>query len=100
METINLLDGLILTIISMIVVFIVLGAIWGLTELVARIVGKAEMEISEPTIPTEATTPTSSVKKLVSNKNNQKVAEIMALILASEDQPNKKFEIIETKRIK
>lgn len=97
METINLFDGLILTIVSMIVVFVVLGAIWGLTELTAKILRNNE-EFAGEIHPTD--TKIARPEHIVSNRNNEKVAEIMALILASEDQPNKKFEIIETKRIK
>lgn len=104
METINLTEGLILTLVSMIVVFIILGAIWGLTELIANIVGDPEEKTQLTDSPTTDDDTVSPIdiknQSLVINEKNQKAAEIMALILAAEDQPNKKFEIIESERIK
>lgn len=41
-----------------------------------------------------------TVSPLAPNKTHQQVAELMALVLASEDASNKKFEIVESKRIK
>ena len=99
MESISIMDGLVLTIISMLVVFVVLAAIWGLVEMVSTLISRQE--------PTEESTKTSLTPihqtvhhQMVPNKKYQQVAELMALVLASEDKPNKKFEIIESKRVK
>lgn len=101
MESISIMDGLTLTIVSMLVVFIVLAAIWGLIEIIARFVQSAETEVET----SEARQSTSSVAatptdNLTANAKHQEVAELMALVLASEDEANKKFEIVESKRIK
>lgn len=105
METFTIMDGLILTIISMVVVFIVLSLIWGLIEVVAKLFHKQEEITAEmqPPILSESITPVKieeHSKLLTSNTKHQKVAELMALILASENQQDKKFEIVETKRVK
>ena len=42
MDSISIYDGLILTVISMLVVFIVLAGIWGLIEITSRLVGGTE----------------------------------------------------------
>lgn len=99
METISLFDGLILTVISMFLVFLVLGAIWILTDFVAKVVNKEQPEAETVTkqalvdVSIESNTP-----KV--NPKNQFAAEMIALILASEDESNRKFEVIESKRIK
>lgn len=99
MESISIYDGLILTLVSMLVVFSVLAAIWGLVELISRFVRETE-PISEPV--TRQATPATpqQTNPLAPNKNHQKAVEMMALVLASEDEPNKKFEVVESKRIK
>lgn len=99
MDSINIYDGLVLTIISIAVVFIVLASIWGLIEVVSRIVNGSEpaMElVRQPIAPVK----TPQVESVSPNKKNQFAAEMMALILASENEPGKKFEIVEAKRIK
>lgn len=98
METISLLDGLTLTVVSMLVVFIVLASLWGITDLVAYIIRtlEAKDEKQEKVRPVQ----TSPIASTATNKKNQKVAEVMALILASEDEDDKKFEIVESVRIK
>lgn len=40
MESINIMDGLILTIVSILVVFVVLAAIWGLVEIVSSLINQ------------------------------------------------------------
>lgn len=97
METISILDGLVLTIVSMLVVFSVLAAIWGLVELIAKIVNRPEASLEAAGTPSMNN---QAVDTLAPNPKHQQVAELMALVLASEDEPNKKFEIIETKRVK
>ncbi len=104
METISILDGLTLTVASMLVVFTVLAAIWGLVEVTSKLVQSSETdagstEMSQPTA-SQAIAPQSTTNTLAPNSKHQKVAELMALVLASEDEPNKKFEIVESQRIK
>ena len=104
METISIMDGLVLTVVSMIVVFVVLGSIWGLVELVSKFIKQSEPATgsigAQPTTPQPSATHPQASKTLNVNKKHQQVAELMALVLASEDEPNKKFEIVESKRVK
>lgn len=94
MDTITITDGLILTVVAMLVVFLVLASIWGLVELVAKFMPTSTKPTTE--IPVTAL----STNNTVENPKHKKVAEIIALVLASEDKPDKKFEIVESKRIK
>ncbi len=95
MENFTMTDGLILTVVSMIVVFILLAAIWGLVELVAYIINQTPLEDATFEDQTDITN-----NILVPSRKNQLVAELISLALASENQPNKKFEIVESKRMK
>ncbi len=98
MEAISIMDGLVLTVVSMLVVFAVLTALWGITEWTAKLVGK---ETPPVTAPQKNQTPVATqASQLVANPKHQLVAELMALTLASQDQPNKKLEIHESIRIK
>ena len=107
MESISIMDGLVLTVVSMLVVFSVLTALWGLTELTAKLVNRNEQPADSPAAPVTAATgglahPTASPVNtaLTPNPKHQLVAELMALTLASHDQPDAKLEIHETLRIK
>lgn len=105
METISIMDGLVLTVVSMFVVFVVLGSIWGLVELVSTFIKQQDPIIDSVGTPSttkqpSAAHPQASTNTLSVNKKHQQVAELMALVLASENEPNKKFEIIESKRVK
>ena len=42
MESISIIDGLMLTVVSMLTVFVVLIALWGITELTAKLVNGSE----------------------------------------------------------
>ena len=100
MDSINILDGLILTVVSMAVVFFVLAAIWGLVEVTARIIKEDDVSL-ESTIPVRnVPVNADQSRSLAANKAHQKAAELISLVLASEDQPDKKFEIVESIRIK
>ena len=83
----NIFDGLILTVIAMVVVFVVLGALWGVTEFVHRFSAEPEILIEE-------------FVDLESDDEREKVAVLTALVMAYEAQPAKKFEVVEVKRIK
>lgn len=106
METISLFDGLILTIVSMLLVFLVLSAIGLLTNFVAKFVQDDSHIVAEeraavqPAKPQKSTQADQSNSNLAINKKNQLVAELMALTLAAQDESNRKFEIVESKRIK
>lgn len=100
MDSISIFDGLVLTVVSMLVVFIVLASIWGLVELTARFINVEEVQLdsesSKQIIPSELKDPST----FSANKAHQQAAELISLVLASEDQPDKNFEIVESKRIK
>lgn len=104
MDTLSLVDGLSLTIVSLLVVFGVLAAIWGIIEIIAKIVQATETESdtsSQPSASKSQQTKTqTNTNQLTPNTKHQQVAELMALVLASEDEPGKKFEIVESKRLK
>lgn len=98
MESISIMDGLMLTIVSMLTVFSVLLVLWGLTEMIAKFVNGSDK--AEPTPAPAKPKPAVNTNNLAPNKKHQQVAELVALALASEDEPNKKLEIQESKRIK
>lgn len=103
MDTISISDGLLLTVVSMLVVFAILAVIWGLVELTSKVLAKSEetgQAATEAAAPQLKPVPQTNKESLATNEKNQKAAEIIALILASEDKPNKKFEISESKRVK
>ena len=95
MDTITIYDGLVLTVVAMLVVFIVLASIWGLVELVAKFISNDDPTLEAVLVPSPMTYPKTS-----ENPHHKKAAEIIALVLASEDEPDKKFEIIASKRIR
>ncbi|MDN6161398.1 MAG: OadG family protein [Atopostipes sp.] len=96
MESISLGEGLVLTVVSMLLVFLVLAAIGLLINLVSKFVGVEEPEERRE----RNQVPVKKDPVLEVNDEHQFVAEMMALVLASEDQPDRKFEIVESKRIK
>jgi len=105
MESISIIDGLALTVVSMLVVFSILAAIWGLIELISKFTADSDPQtdtIGETkTKPGPRPTPSSTeTDTLTPNPKQHQVAELIALVLASEDEPDKKFEIVESERIK
>src|SRR5699024_2289068 len=100
MESTSNADGLVLTIVSMLVVFIVLAANCWLVEMFSALISRQEH--TEESTKSSLTTshPQTVHHQMIPNKKYQQVAELTALVLASEDKPNKKFEIIESKRVK
>jgi len=105
MESISIIDGLALTVVSMLVVFTILAAIWGLIELISKFITDndpqtdtiKQAQTKQDSRPTPSSTNTDA---LTPNAKQHQVAELIALVLASEDEPNKKFEIVESERIK
>lgn len=98
MESISLIDGLVLTVVSMLLVFLVLTAIWFLIDLVSKFIGDSPIETTNTPTLVPVNQP-GETDTLIENQEYKLVAEMMALILASEDEPNRKFEIVESKRI-
>lgn len=95
MDTITIYDGLILTVIAMLTVFIVLALIWGLVELIAKFMTDPEPLSEEILAPNPM-----PQREMHKNPKHKIAAEIIALVLASEDEPDKKFEIVASKRIR
>lgn len=94
-DTFLLSDGLIVTLVAILVVFVILASIWGLMELVHKVTKGM----------TDSKQPASSLEKFQEpqfeiDKKREMVAALTALIRAHEEKPAKKYEIIEIKRIK
>lgn len=98
MESISLGEGLALTLVSMLLVFFVLAAIGLLINIISKFID--EEEPVEKRSPKRKVQKSSQASSLKASADLQFVAEMMALVLASEDQPDRKFEIVESKRIK
>lgn len=98
METFNLGDGLIVTVVAMIVVFAVLASLWFLVELVHKLVGEPAQATAAPIYREEASQPVLLDPGM--DEQRAKAAAITALIAAYEAHPAKKFEIIDVTRIK
>ena len=98
METFNLSDGLIVTIVAMIVVFSVLASLWFLVELVHKLVGEPAPATTAPIDREEASQPVLLDPGV--DEQRAKAAAITALVAAYEAHPAKKFEIVDVTRIK
>ncbi len=98
METFNLGDGLVVTVVAMIVVFAVLASLWFLVELVHKLVGEPAQAAPVPGHREEASQPVLLDPGV--DEQRAKAAAIMALIAAYEAHPAKKFEIVDVTRIK
>jgi len=98
METFNLGDGLIVTVVAMIVVFAVLSSLWFLVELVHKLVGEPAVAASSPIHQEDDLHPVLLDPGV--DEQRAKAAAIMALVAAYEAHPSKKFEIIDVTRIK
>ena len=98
METFNLADGLIVTIVAMIVVFSVLASLWFLVELVHKLVGEPAGVASAPIHQQDDVQPV--VQEPGVDEQRAKAAAITALIAAYEAHPAKKFEIVDVTRVK
>lgn len=96
--TFNLGDGLIVTVVAMIVVFAVLSALWFLVELVHKLVGEPAQAAPAPVHREEATPPV--LQNPGVDEQRAKAAAITALVAAYEEHPAKKFEIVDVTRIK
>lgn len=98
MENVTILDGLILTVVSMALVYLVLAALWGFIELVHRFIGD---ETPEPAASRPKAPAKSASKPLASGGNPKlkKAAEIVAVLTAYEEDPSQNYEIVESKKI-
>lgn len=88
METFGLMDGLTVTVVAMVVVFSVLASLWFLVELTHKLVGD----------PTEEKAVSVEIPNF--DENRAKVAAITALVMAYEEHPAKKLEIVEVIHVK
>ena len=98
METFNLGDGLVVTVVAMIVVFAVLSCLWFLVELVHKLVGEPAQAALAPVHREEASQPVLLDPGV--DEQRAKAAAITALVAAYEAHPAKKFEIVDVTRIK
>jgi Na+-transporting methylmalonyl-CoA/oxaloacetate decarboxylase gamma subunit len=98
METFNLGDGLIVTVVAMIVVFAVLSCLWFLVELVHKLVGEPAQ--AAPVLGHREKNLQPVQQNPGVDEQRAKAAAIMALVAAYEAHPSKKFEIIDVTRIK
>jgi Na+-transporting methylmalonyl-CoA/oxaloacetate decarboxylase gamma subunit len=98
MGTFNLDDGLIVTVVAMIVVFAVLASLWFLVELVHKLVGEPAQAAPELAHREETVQPVMHDTRI--DEQRAKAAAITALIAAYESHPAKKFEIVDVTRIK
>lgn len=98
MGTFNLGDGLIVTVVAMIVVFAVLASLWFLVELVHKLVGEPAQAAPAPVQREENVQPVLHDTRV--DEQRAKAAAITALIAAYEAHPAKKFEIVDVTRIK
>lgn len=98
METFNLGDGLIVTVVAMIVVFSVLASLWFLVELVHKLVG--EPAVTAPALEHREENLQPVQQNTGVDEQRAKAAAIMALVAAYEAHPAKKFEIVDVIRIK
>lgn len=98
MGTFNLGDGLIVTVVAMIVVFVVLASLWFLVELVHKLVGDPAQAAPAPVQREETVQPVLHDARV--DEQRAKAAAITALIAAYEAHPAKKFEIVDVTRIK
>lgn len=94
-DTFLLSDGLIVTLVAMVVVFLILASIWGLMEFVHKILPKKivfqpHKVVSERKIKTNFT----------KDEKRERIAVLAALIQSHQDHPAKKYEIFEVKRLK
>ena len=70
METISLMDGINLTVVSILIVFTVLASIWGLVELVAKFIPKPET-LSESSVSSQPQIDTSSLSNTLAENSKQ-----------------------------
>jgi len=98
MGTFNIGDGLIVTVVAMIVVFVVLSCLWFLVELVHKLVGEPAQ--AAPALAQREETVQPVLQDAVVDEQRAKAAAITALIAAYEAHPAKKFEIVDVTRIK
>ena len=98
METFNLGDGLVVTVVAMIVVFAVLASLWFLVELVHKLVGEPAQAAIAPVHQEDDLQPV--LLDLGVDEQRAKAAAIMALVAEYEAHPAKKFEIVDVTRIK
>ncbi|CZQ93769.1 oadg fam: sodium pump decarboxylases gamma subunit [Trichococcus palustris] len=102
METFSLMDGMVVTVVAMVVVFVVLTCLWFMVELTHKLVGDPTEEKAmsdKKELQRTSATPNATVNIVVDEKR-AKAAAVTALVMAYEEHPAKKFEIVEVVRVK
>ena len=102
METFSLMDGMVVTVVAMVVVFVVLSCLWFMVELTHKLVGdptEKEPVDDKKGMQTMSATPVATADVVVDEKR-AKAAAVTALVMAYEEHPAKKFEIVEVIRVK
>ncbi|MER2295273.1 MAG: OadG family protein [Desemzia incerta] len=97
MENFTLMDGILVTIVSILVVFSVLIGLLVVLQLFQFLPKDKQHQID---IQKPSNHQTSLVEDIEVNEETKLVAGIMALILANQDQQNKKYQITKIKRIR
>ena len=102
MGTFSLIDGLVVTVVAMVVVFAVLASLWFLVELTHKLVGEptAKKTMSDKNEQQRTSATPIATDELGLDGKRAEVAAITALAMAYEDHPAKKFEIVEMIRVK
>lgn len=102
METFSLMDGMVVTVVAMVVVFVVLSCLWFMVELIHKLVGDStekEPVVDKKGMQTLSATPAATANVVVDEKR-AKAAAVTALVMAYEEHPAKKFEIVDVIRVK
>ncbi|QQP69362.1 OadG family protein [Carnobacterium sp. CS13] len=89
----TLIDGVVVTITSLVMVFLALIILLFTIELIHYMVKRTGKK--EPAVTTLA-----GIQVLAKDEETELVAALMALVLANEDQQNKSYQITEIKRIR
>lgn len=97
MENFTLIDGVLVTIVSILVVFAVLIGLLVVLQLFQFLPKDKQNQID---IQKPSKHQTRLVEDIEVNEETKLVAGIMALILANQDQQNKKYQITKIKRIR
>ncbi|SFH93317.1 OadG family transporter subunit [Pisciglobus halotolerans] len=98
MGAFTLFDGLVVSVVSIIMVFIVL---FGLQLLIGlfRLVGKEDTATEQVLTETKEHTKHMSTEELEEDEESRMVATLMALVMANEDKQDHQYRITEIKRI-
>lgn len=104
MENFTIMDGVVVTVISILVVFIVLIGLQLVISLSRMIIekqkGRSDVATEEVKIVQQSNGFSQSTPPLEEDEETKTVAALMALILANEDQQDKYYQVTSIKRIR